>query len=294
MLLYEIKNYQTTGLPLAAWQERPSRLYQEPHVHDCREMVVVRTGTGWCAVNGRRFPMLRGDLYVFSPQDLHEFTNTPGMRFYNLMFSDSLFSAEEAELFRPLLGWHGKYSLPCAVFDRVDHLLAELCSELSGGRPACTVAAKSLFLRFLVELLRLPKAAGPGEEDNDGEPLQASRLLAFVAEHYREKLTLKDLARREGGSPEYVGRRFKSLTGITFSNYLIQYRIDLACAMLENGSGPISQIAAELGFFDTAHFDKCFRKILGVSPAAYRRRFAGRAAKRPVPSAGAADGAPDR
>lgn len=283
MLLYEIKNYQTTALPLAAWLERPSSLYQEPHVHDCREMVVVRTGTGWCAVNGQRFPMLRGDLYVFSPQDLHEFTNTPGMRFYNVMFADSLFTAEEAELLLPIFRWHGKISLPCAVFDRVDHLLAELCAELDGERPGCTVAAKSLFLRFLVELLRLPKEEDAGENDGS-DPLQASRLLAFVAEHYREKLTLKDLARREGGSPEYVGRRFKSLTGITFSNYLIQYRIDLACAMLENGAESISQIAAGLGFFDTAHFDKCFRKILGVSPAAYRRRFAGRAAKVPAPS----------
>ena len=280
MLLYEIKNYQTTALPLAAWLERPSSLYQEPHVHDCREMVIVRTGTGWCAVNGQRFPMLRGDLYIFAPQDLHEFTNTPGMRFYNVMFADSLFTKEEAELLLPLFRRHGKVSLPCAVFDRVDHLLAELCAELDGERPGCTVAAKSLFRRFLVELLRLPKEEDAGE--NDGrDPLLASRLLAFVAEHSQEKLTLSDLAHRIGVSSEYAGRLFKSLTGIPFSNYLIQYRVDLACARLENSADSISQIAAELGFFDASYFDKCFRKVLGVSPATYRRRFAGRAAKAP-------------
>lgn len=273
MQLYELKNYQKTSLPLAAWLERPSRLYQVEHRHDCYEMVVVRTGTGWCAVNGQRFPMLRGDLYVLRPEDLHEFTNNPGMRFYNLMFLPSIFSEAEAAVLRPLLDWHGKYLLPCAAFDRVDPILAELCDELAANRPGDTVAAKALFLRFLVELLRLPTQESIAASRYAKNPRLTARLLAFVAEHYREKVTLHDLARETGGSPEYAGRLFKSLTGSTFTNYLIQFRIDLACSKLENTGATITEIATETGFFDTAYFDKCFRKLLGISPQAYRKQF---------------------
>ena len=152
MLLFRLKEYQKTELPIAAWLESPDRLYQKQHVHDCYEMVLVCRGTGWCAVNGRRFPMLRGDLYMLRPGDLHEFTNNPGMRFYNVMFSDGMLSAAELKIFKQVLDEYGKYTFSAAVFDRLSSLLAELSSELQFSRPGQNLAVKSLFLRFLLEL----------------------------------------------------------------------------------------------------------------------------------------------
>ena len=273
MLFYRLKKYQPTALPLAAWLEQPSRLYQVLHVHDCYEIVLVQAGTGWCAVNGQRFPMLRGDLYVCRPGDRHEFTNDPGTKFYNLMFTSELFSEEESEVFRPLLRWTGKYTLPSAAFERINLLLADLCVELKNLRPGNIVAAKASFLRILVELLRIPLKRNiiPGKDKDSG---LVARILDLIARRCGEKLTLNDLARALGCSPEYAGRRFKKLTGITFLNYLTRYRIDLACGLLENTSDPISEIALKLGYFDNASFDKCFRKVLGMSPRKFRQNLA--------------------
>lgn len=267
---YELKKYQISPLPLAVWLERPTRLYQIQHVHDCFEFVFVLSGTGWCAVNGLRFPILRNDLYVLRPGDVHEFTNNPGMRFYNIMFSGKLFSAEDLETFAPLLKWHGKYTLPDPVFSRAESLLKSVCAELENKQPAGMMAAKSSFFLFLVELLRLPvrDAAAPDGAKAD----LVSNILAFVTSRCRERITLDDLARETGGTPEYAGRRFRSLMGISFTDYLNHYRIELACGKLENTALSISEIAADLGFYDTPYFDKCFRKILGISPKAYREQ----------------------
>ena len=273
MLLFQLKEYQKTELPISAWLENPDRLYQKEHVHDCYEMVLVCRGTGWCAVNGRRFPMLHGDLYVLRPGDLHEFTNNPGMRFYNVMFSDGMLSAAEIKILEPVLKKYGKYTFSASVFDRLTSLLAELCSELQFSRPGQNLAVKAVFLRFLLELLRnrrivpLPKQPG-------GDPRPAARLLDLVIERCREKLTLDDLASVTGGSPEYAGRLFKKLTGITFSDYLARCRIELACVRLKNTSASISEIAAELGYYDIAYFDKCFKKIIGITPSTYRMNLA--------------------
>lgn len=273
MLFFELKNFQFHDLPLAAWLESPYMLYQRPHAHDCFEMVLIVSGTGWCAVNDLRFPMLKGDLYIMRPGDRHEFSGNPGLKFYNMMFSEALFTPEEDEVLRPLLSDSGKYIVPSAACERVETLLADLTGETKNSLPGNLVAARAIFLRFMVELLRyrdvrFTVSAG----------IRESRLLArmfgFINRHCCEKLKLSDLGRETGCSPEYAGRLFKRLTGITFSDYLIRYRIDLACGKLENSHASISEIAAEMGYFDTAYFDKCFRKILGMSPVEYRRRLA--------------------
>ena len=95
-------------------------------------------------------------------------------------------------------------------------------------------------------------------------------MLDMVAVRCREKLTLDDLAGITGGSPEYAGRLFKKMTGITFSDYLTRCRIGLACVQLKNSAVSISEIAADLGYYDLAYFDKSFKKILGISPRTYR------------------------
>ena len=269
MLLFRLKEYQKNKLPVTVWLESPDHLYQKPHVHDCYELVLVCRGTGWCAVNGRRFPMLRGDLYVLRPGDLHEFTNNPGMQFYNVMFSGAMLTPDEMKIFAPVLEEYGKYTFASAVFDRLTSLLAELSSELQFSRAGQELAVKSLFLRFLLELLR-NRRIDPLPKQKDEDPRPAARLLDMVAVRCREKLTLDDLAQVTGGSPEYAGRLFKRQTGITFSEYLTRCRIGMACVRLQNPAVSISEIAAELGYYDLAYFDKCFKKVLGISPRTYR------------------------
>ena len=100
------------------------------------------------------------------------------------------------------------------------------------------------------------------------------RTIVFYEAPHKLRRTLDDLAAVTGGSPEYAGRLFKKLTGITFSNYLTRCRIELACVRLKNTSASVSEIAAELGYYDIAYFDKCFKKIIGIAPSRYRMNLA--------------------
>lgn len=269
-LFFELKNFLCSDMPLAAWLESPYLLYQQPHTHDCFEIIFVSSGTGWCAVNNLRFPMLLGDLYIIRPEDSHEFSGNPGLKFYNLMFSGDFFTAGEYMDFQPLLRDYGKLTIPNAARERIEPMLVELTEELKSSRPGHQVAAKAIFLRFMVELLRYRDSHFIATASSRDSKLVA-KAFEFIHLNCRKKLTLIDLGKVFGCSPEYAGRFFKRLTGITFSDYLIRYRVDLACGRLENTNKSISEIAAELGYFDNAYFDKCFRKIMGMSPLDYRR-----------------------
>ena len=84
------------------------------------------------------------------------------------------------------------------------------------------------------------------------------------------KHRLSVLAAEYGYSATYLGKLFHKSVGISFSNYLLNSRINYAKILLMNSELSISEIAEKLGYYDTAHFVNQFKKIVGSTPTAYR------------------------
>jgi len=64
-------------------------------------------------------------------------------------------------------------------------------------------------------------------------------------------------------------RKLKSLTGLSPSEFIKNIRMKHACAMLEKGSGNISDVAYSIGFNDPRYFSTCFRQEFGITPTEY-------------------------
>ncbi|MEG1932946.1 MAG: AraC family ligand binding domain-containing protein, partial [Pygmaiobacter sp.] len=184
MRLYELEKFKKTDLPLAVWVECPTILYQLPHWHDCNEMVLICEGTGWCAVNDRKFPMLRGDLYIMGASDVHEFSGNPGLTFFNIMFSEDFFSEDEKSFFGSLLKKHEKYTFPPALGNRLIALLTAVVSEIKNRRPGAEIIIRSLFIQFLVEVTR---NLGNADAIASGKEFKrVSRMFDLIARRFRE------------------------------------------------------------------------------------------------------------
>jgi len=81
--------------------------------------------------------------------------------------------------------------------------------------------------------------------------------------------SLADLAADLGLSRYQLLRAFRTTMGVPPYAWLAQYRVGRARALLESGRRP-SEVAAQVGFADQAHLTRWFRRVLGVTPAAYR------------------------
>jgi AraC-like DNA-binding protein len=68
----------------------------------------------------------------------------------------------------------------------------------------------------------------------------------------------------------YFCKMFKKATGLTFTDYLSRVRVEKAKALLLNPHLRISEIAYDVGFQSLTHFNRMFRKIVGLSPTVYR------------------------
>lgn len=81
---------------------------------------------------------------------------------------------------------------------------------------------------------------------------------------------IEDMARNIGLSSYYMIRRFKAACGLTPHQFQIQCRVRKAQKLLEEGKSVI-EVAYDTGFCDQSHFDRCFHKIVRLTPSEYKR-----------------------
>lgn len=95
----------------------------------------------------------------------------------------------------------------------------------------------------------------------------------YVARNYRYDISFKELAAHKYFmNPSYLSRLFKARTGMNFSKYLIEYRMERARELLEHTEFKINEIADCVGYNDTSYFIHTFRKQYQMTPEQYRLR----------------------
>lgn len=119
-----------------------------------------------------------------------------------------------------------------------------------------------------------PKKTGevPGKLSlkKDIENKYVSRALSYTERHYNDEISIKTLADYLQISEGYLSRVFKKETGYTFTNYVMYYRIGMACELLKNCRIKVYEAAERVGYSDTAYFSTLFKKIMGMSPTEYQ------------------------
>lgn len=100
---------------------------------------------------------------------------------------------------------------------------------------------------------------------------------AWALAHLDRPVSLRELAERESMSVRTFSRRFREETGMTPGRWLAQRRVERARQLLEETDLPVDRVAAEAGFGTAASLRQHLQAAVGVSPAAYRGTFRGRA-----------------
>lgn len=98
----------------------------------------------------------------------------------------------------------------------------------------------------------------------------ADIIREYVDTHYMEDISRESLEHILYFDPDYASRLFKKETGISFMNYVIQKRLEMARQLLETTRLPISAISSKVGYDNYSYFTRLFRKETGKTPAEYR------------------------
>jgi AraC family transcriptional activator FtrA len=144
--------------------------------------------------------------------------------------------------------------------------------QLLAGRDA----AKALARMLVTDLQRGPQTRfmpPPGAQRHADREVRV--LQDFMSERYAQPLTLDDMAQRIHVSVRTLQRRFLAAVGMTPMQYLQVVRIERSKDLLESERLPVAEIADKVGYQDRVAFGRLFKKMAGMTPAAYRQKCQG-------------------
>ncbi len=102
---------------------------------------------------------------------------------------------------------------------------------------------------------------------------QIVRTIEYISEHLHSRILLGDIADYLEISEAYLSRLFKEETGMAFSDYVSQKKIEAAANLLRYSDYSDSEISSLFCFSSQSYFIKIFRKHMGMTPKAYKKQY---------------------
>lgn len=158
--------------------------------------------------------------------------------------------------------------------DRCLSVLDQLQNYVGSDDPVERYAHYALILNFLSTVCyALRRTAATASPITSGNVIQD--VLSYINHHYTESLKISDLAKRFNISDSFLAHRFAKFTNRSVYDYILYRRIMLAKEII-NTDATLNTIAYQCGFNDYSNFLRMFTKIVGKSPAEYRKSLRSR------------------
>lgn len=100
-----------------------------------------------------------------------------------------------------------------------------------------------------------------------------SDIILYLHTNYDKKVTIEELTDIFHINRTTLSEKFRRSTGLSIIEYLVKYRIKMASVMLRETWLPISEILNRVGFNDSVHFSRMFKKHMGYTPSGYREKY---------------------
>lgn len=265
--IYKLKDFPSAnGYHIRRYTDTKHSL----HFHDCIEITLMEKGEGIHVINGTEYYFPTYGFTVMDYRDCHAFFNlTPKNSLYNLMLSPSLVSAAQLEKLNQLTA------------DKICFLDKEAGKSISAhldtlyylkkrGQPV----APSLIRNICDNLIELFLTFYHQESVSDSsQKSEIQKSLEYINLHFKEKITLQNVADYASYNPTHFSKLFHKKMGITFNHYVSSLRINYAKRLLATTEHSISFICYECGFLSMSSFSRNFSDIVGSSPSEYRAEY---------------------
>jgi len=107
----------------------------------------------------------------------------------------------------------------------------------------------------------------------DGARGTIAKVKAYIEHHYRDNISLKQIAAKFYMNPVYLGQLFKKTYDTYFNDYLCQIRVEQSRRLLRQTDMRIYEIAEQVGFNNAEYFVTKFEQIAGMTPTEYRNKL---------------------
>ena len=225
----------------------------------------VAQGCGHLTLAGQTCDLLPGSVFSYAPGVAHDITTDPrqplvkyfvnftGQRGLDLLARHGMAP-----------GTRGRVFAPVEIQEVFDRLLENGLKATRYSDQLCATLVEYL-------IVKIAESRVPGEAAQTPAFATYQRCRQHIQAQHANLKSLGQIARQCHVDPAYLCRLFGRYDHQSPYQFLIRLKMNLAAERLQNPATLVKQVAAELGFADAFHFSRAFKKVLGVSPEAFRR-----------------------
>lgn len=231
------------------------------HTHAYCEVELVEYGEGVCVIDGKTLNVKQGDIIFTRSGAIHGWKNINGkiMHIITVAFDFKIFL--------------GKFDL--FDFDNIVvkgnsdiyRMFQLLLEERENNDEYTKRVQYNIVECILIYLTRKTGAIKDGKKETNIE-----YVLGYIHENFMLNLTLEEVSKQCNYSISHFSKKFKSVTGKTFIEYLNDVRLNYAVNILSNSNVRITELAYDCGFGSVRSFNREFKKKYGCSPNEYKKK----------------------
>lgn len=249
-----------------------------PHWHEEIEIVYVLDETLDIGLNNEIYTVKPRNIFLIGRGEVHFFITPPKKsKRIILQFELSMFEAfapmmRERKFTAPLIQNEGMNE---PIHRDLERQILWIEEEYARKAEGYHLAIKARLYDLMVILLRrvpMEKYSSLEQSKHLKRLERLEQVFQYVEQNYTREITLEEIAKTANFSIFHFTRFFKEATGMTFIQYLNNYRITKATKYLTNSTGePITEVAFRAGFESIKSFNRVFRQLKGCSPSCYKK-----------------------
>lgn len=279
----EEKRCHSSGtIPFSYYESRiPDYFANVPlHWHGEFEINYIRSGMGEFIGGDEKLICKEGDIILMMPNVLHGIypCGNHALLYDTIVCRPAMLGVAEndrctAECMRPIMyGSMGaciQITKSSAGYENIQCITEEIFVAAKTNTAQADMLLKSSLLKFFWLLLQKDDISFKPVENSRSELMRPA--LEYISEHFCEPLTVTQLAERVHLSKSYFMERFRETAGVSVMEYIIRLRVQKACELLTTTEKTAAETAFECGFCNLSNYNRQFKRIMGITPNAYRK-----------------------
>lgn len=257
------------------------------HRHSYIELIYVYSGQCRQIINNKQVLMQEGDICILNTNVYHSIDMTQendiivnclmkksylDLSFLSRLSSNDILSSFFIHSIYQLKDFNNYILFPSRKNKRINQVMTNLLCEYYDSNICSDEVIDSFMIILFSELLRVHKCNITSDNYSTSKFNKVPSILLYLQKNYKDA-TLESTAKVFNIDPNYMTKILKKQFGKTFIDIIHEIKLKKASILLETTDMPIESIIYEAGYSNVNFFYRIFKKLHGITPAEYRKKF---------------------